>query len=91
MEKKIETIPLDAVVHIEIGGGFYTRLHQLRDALLAHKTAEEINIITEELKKGSTTHPVAYHLETVLTLMKEFEDVAREKNLLKLIDPPSTT
>lgn len=82
-EKIIDTIPIDAVIPIEVGGGFYARLHQLKAAILASVPEDQRETVIEELRKADSAHPIAYHLQTVLALMRDIEDTAREKKLTK--------
>lgn len=82
-QKTIETIPLDVMVTIEIGGGFYARLHQLKASILANVPEDQREVVIQELRKGGSSHPVAYHLETILALMRDIEDKARAGKLTK--------
>lgn len=81
-KKLVKSFPLDGVVSIEINGNFVARLHQLQFSFLKNKTPEQFQNIMTELKKGDSTHPDAYHLQTVLFLIRELENEAVKKGLM---------
>lgn len=85
--QKIETIPFDASVKMEIPGSFYARLQQLVVSYSMSKTPEEMQ---KALKKLATNEDPAdefeYHLHTLMILVHTIEKEAKKQNLLKLED-----
>jgi len=84
-----EAIPLDSTVSIEISGAFYARLHQFFYSVASSKSPEEFAKALEKIKSGKTSDDAwAYHLETLINLLKEVEDQAKIQGKIKMIDVP---
>lgn len=87
--KKAEGIPFTAIINIEVSGGFYARVHQLYYSLCNQASPEEFKQLLELIKQGkSNESPLAYHLETVMTLLLEIEDCAKKQDKINLVDLP---
>lgn len=87
--KKAEAIPFDAVITIEVGGGFYGRLHQLLYALASFKTPEEFGKAIALIKEDKANDdPYAYHLETILNLTSAIEEAAKKQGKLQMVNLP---
>lgn len=84
---KVETIPFDASVKMEIPGSFYARLQQLVVSYSSGKSLEEVQ---KAMKKLATNEDPAdefeYHLHTLMILVHTIEKEAKKQNLTKLED-----
>ena len=83
---KAEGIKIDSIINVEISGGYYARLHQLLQSMMASVTPEQFSKALESIKAGSPTDPFAYHLETILTLINGVEAAAKEQGLISIAD-----
>ncbi len=81
---KVETIPFDVKIKMEMPGGFYARLQQL---LLSYSQSKTPVDMQEALKRlGTKEEPInefEYHLFTLTILVHEIEKNAKEQNLFK--------
>lgn len=72
----------DAVIPIEIGAGFYSRLQQMLSFMVKEKTEEEIKAMQEALN-ANAADPESWHFhyETLLSLCQALDAKARDLNL----------
>lgn len=81
---KIETIPFEAKIKLEIPGSFYARLQQLVVNYSQLKPQEELVKAMERLKGNQQAETeFEYHIQTLTILMFEIESQAKAQNLLK--------
>lgn len=76
---KAEGIKLDEIIDIKISGGFYARLHQLLQQMASTMSPEDFQKEIQKIKDGKATDAASYHLETIIVLIKEVEDAAKEQ------------
>ncbi len=91
---KVETIPFDASVKLDMPGSFYARLQQLLMSYSQLKSPEDLQKALKKL--GTDEEPgdeVEYHLFTLTILIHEIEKRAKEQGLLKIeeIEIPDKT
>lgn len=86
LPKEVQTIPLDAVIDIKIGGSFYSRLHQLLNWYAKQKDIPEFTKEIASLRADVPPTEYAYHLETIITLIREVELRAAEQGKIKTIE-----
>ena len=80
--KTVEMIRKDAIIPIEVGAGFYSRLQQMLGFMVQGKTDEEIKAMQEALNNGlSNPESWHYHYDTLVSLCKALDSKARELNL----------
>jgi len=80
--KTLEMIRKDAIIPIEVGAGFYSRLQQMLAFMVKDKTEEEIKAMQDALNAGvSTPETWHYHYDTLLSLCQALDSKARELNL----------
>lgn len=85
---KIEGIPPNAIITIEVGGGLYTRIHQIMWAKAAERPAEKFQESLEHLKSGGKARDTyEYEIETYLSLLYEIEKAAADQKKTVLMDP----
>ena len=78
----MELIRKDALIPVEIGAGFYSRLQQMLSFFVKDKTEEEIKEMQDALNaKTSTPETWHYHYDTLLSLCKALDAKARELSL----------
>ncbi len=83
--KELEIIPYDALINIQIGGGFYARLQQLLTSMVATKNKEELAEMIESMKASDDSKPAStYHFETLLILIRSIEEEAKKQGVIKL-------
>ncbi len=86
--KKVETIPFETVVDIQISGAFYARIQNLLMHLSMQHPQEDFVKALERLKNAEPTNEFEYHLLTLLTLSQEIEAKAKLQNKLEMRDIP---
>jgi hypothetical protein len=82
---KVETIPFDASIKLDMPGSFYARLQQLLLSYSSSKSPQELQTILKKL--GTDEEPedeFEYHLFTLTIFIHEIEKKAKEQNLLKI-------
>jgi hypothetical protein len=80
---EIEFIKEDAQIKLTVPTGLYTRIQNLMLEMFAFKDHEEFNLTLKKITEGNIGDNVkAYHLETILILMKDLEDSAREQGFM---------
>lgn len=83
---KLGSIPVDAVVTLEVTGAFYMRLHQLLINKSAEKTPEEFALLMKELKVDAPKDAYEHDLSTLLMLVLTIEENAQKQGKIKSID-----
>jgi hypothetical protein len=80
-ENKIEVMPLDAVVGIQVNGAFLTRVQTCLMYLLKDKSQEELKAASEAIKAQSHTEDWQFHYETLGILINDIERAAKESGV----------
>lgn len=84
--KDVSVIPSEAQINIVVGGGLYIRLHQLLMDFATQKDPKEwAQDLTTIKEKGAETK-YQYNVETLLSLIVEIENKAKEQNQIQLKD-----
>lgn len=83
---KLGSIPVDAIVTVEVSGAFYMRLHQLLINKAAEKTPEEFASIMKELKLDEPKNAYEHDLATILTVVLSIEKAAKEQSKIKSVE-----
>lgn len=79
---KIETIPFDKLVKVEISGFFYGRLSQLLANFVSDNQFELLPAM-EELKKREPKTLKEYDFITLVSLCTAVEEAAKEQNVIE--------
>lgn len=94
---KIEIVPLEAVMKIEIGGGMYARVYQMCMTRAEQKSEKDYQEMLEHFQKGGQPRDAyEYEMETYFSLLYEMETAAREQGQMiykspeELQKPPVT-
>ena len=78
---KVTGIKKDAVIKVEVGGGFYFRISQM---LLSYGSTRwpgaELGKVMEHLKDNEPRDEDEYHLLTLLSLVNAIESAAAEQD-----------
>lgn len=83
---KVEGIRLDTIIDIQVSGGFYSRLHQLLQSMAATVSPEEFQKMLLRITEGKAESALEYHIETLIVLIHEIEERAREQNKISKED-----
>jgi hypothetical protein len=82
-KKNINVIKFDSLIDIKISGAFYARIRDILVYLASTADKEIVLKATENLKNDSApSNPFEYNLETVMILIHEIENMAKEQNAL---------
>lgn len=90
---KVDTIPFDAKVKLEIPGSFYARIQQLVVHYSQSRPNDELVAAMQALAKNEQAkNEFEYHVQTLTILIWEIEKAAKEQGCLKAeeIDIPET-
>lgn len=79
--KKVGTIPFDAVINVKVSGFYYARVLQLVTAYAEQNQIDFLKCI-EELKTREPATPAEYNLVTLMSLCHAIETGAVEQNLV---------
>jgi len=82
MDKKLLSIPKDAIIDIQVSGGFYQNLQQLLYLIAEQKSVEEFTAAMNKVKSGKPTDLYEFQLATILGLIFEIESQAEKQNKL---------
>lgn len=85
--KEVHLFPLDAIVSLDISGGFYTRLVKLLGDLLKDKSPEDILAIMSNLKEDKPADDTEYNLMTLIILINQIEKNVKEQNKFTTVKP----
>lgn len=88
MDKKNLGIPKDALVSIKISGAFYQNLQQLLYVIAEQKSVDEFSKAVAKIKDNPPSDMYEFQLATVLGIIFEIENCAKEQNLLKEVELP---
>lgn len=83
---KLGSIPVDAVVTIEVSGAFYMRLHQTLLNKASEKTPEEFANIMKELILDKPKDVYEHDLGTILAVVMSVEKAAQTQDKIKSVD-----
>jgi len=73
---KIDVIPKDKLVTVEISGYFYDRLSKHVMHYLTTLSEDKVEKSLQMIKDGAShLDPVAYNLQTLFTLLHDIEDI----------------
>lgn len=82
---KVDAIPFDVKVKLEIPGSFYARLQQLVVHYSSSRPNEELVQAMQNLaKKEPAKSEFEYHMQTLTILLWEIETAAKAQNCTKL-------
>lgn len=83
MSGKIEIIPFDAIIDIQVGGGLYGRLQQICMLRATQKSVEEYTKMLEYFQGGGKPRDdYEYEMEMYFSLLYEIETKAKAQNKL---------
>jgi hypothetical protein len=86
-DNPVHVFPPDAVVNINVSGGFYIRLTKLLGDLVIKLTPEKALVMITDLQKRPPENDDEFNLLTVITLVNELEKAAREQNKYEVVIP----
>ena len=90
MDKKNLGIPKDALVSIKISGAFYQNLQQLLYIIAEQKSVDEFAKAVTKIKDNPPSDTYEFQIATVLGVIFEVENCAKEQNLLKEVELPKS-
>lgn len=80
---EVTGIKKDAIIKIEVGGGFYFRLAQFVTFYTARTwAAENLETTLEELQTRKPETDEEYHLITLMSLIHEIEESAKKQDMI---------
>ena len=80
---KVTGIKKDALIKIEVGGGFYFRLAQLVTFYTSGNwSTEELATTMGELQERDPANDEEYHLITLMSLVHEIEQAASKQDMI---------
>lgn len=80
---EVTGIKKDAIIKIEVGGGFYFRLAQFVTFYTSRTwTAEDLATTMKKLQDKKPESDEEYHLITLMSLVHEVEERAKEQDML---------
>lgn len=82
--QKIEVIPYDSIIKVEVSGAYYARFHQLFISYISQKSPEEFAKILAELKDREPATEYEHNVVTLLSFIKEIELKAKEQSQTKM-------
>lgn len=83
-KRKIQVIPLDSIIPIEVSGHFYTRIQQMLISMANEKSPEEFVKVMKNLETNKQSESIyEYNIHTISSLIFEIESQAKNLNLLK--------
>jgi hypothetical protein len=85
--KPVHVFPPEAIVSINVSGGFYIRLTKLLGDLVIKLTPEKALKIITDLQKRPPENDDEFNLLTMITLVNELEKAAREQNKYEVVIP----
>jgi hypothetical protein len=85
--KPVHLFPPDAIVNINVSGGFYIRLTKLLGDMVIKLTPEKTLEIIGDLQKRAPENDDEFNLLTLITLINELEKAAREQNKFEVVIP----
>lgn len=86
MSDKISILPDDTIFSIEMSGHFYKRLQGLLSHLTEGFDIEDIMKVYQAAVEDNVKTPTEFHVQTMLYLCKEVEEVCTKQNLWKEVD-----
>ena len=84
-DETVEIIDQNAIVDIKISSSFYMRLQNVFNSLKEEKKIEEVENAFNQIREQKIEEKWIYDLETMLILLKEFQEKAKEQNATKKI------
>jgi hypothetical protein len=90
MDKKNLGIPKDALVSIKVSGAFYQNLQQLLYLIAEQKSVDEFAKAVAKIKDNPPSDTYEFQIATVLGVIFEIENCAKEQNLLKEVELPKS-
>lgn len=90
MDKKNLGIPKDALVSIKVSGAFYQNLQQLLYIIAEQKSVDEFAKAVAKIKDNPPGDLYEFQIATVLGVIFEIENCAKEQNLLKEVELPKS-
>jgi len=78
----VELIPKDFEVSFKVNSNLHTRLQQLLLNGIGYKDPEHFNACLKQIAENKIEDPIAYHMQTVLYLIEQYENLAREQKVM---------
>ena len=78
----VELIPKDFQVSFKVDSNMHTRLQQLLLNGIGYKDPEHFNSCLKQIAENKIEDPIAYHMQTVLYLIEQYEMLAREQKVI---------
>lgn len=82
MSDSITMMKKDAVINLQIGTGFLSKIQQVLSGLVSERTTEELDEFSKLVQKGETTFPEQWmdHIFTLSTFIRLVEIEAVNQN-----------
>lgn len=90
MDQKNLGIPKNALISIKISGAFYQNLQQLLYMIAEQKPVDEFTKAVQKIKDNPPSDAYEFQIATVLGIIFEVENCAKEQNLLKEVELPKS-
>jgi len=78
----VSTIKEDDIIDIKVNGSFYARVQALMFWMLEGKEPEYITEVFNKISENNIDDAYVAHLQTVVVLMREIEEQAKNQNKL---------
>jgi hypothetical protein len=78
----VTLIPKDFEVSFKVDSNMHTRLQQLLLNGIGYKDPEHFNKCLKQIADNNIDDPIAYHMQTVLYLIEQYEFYAREQKVM---------
>ena len=76
----VNTIKEEDIIDIKVNGSFYARIQALMFYLLEDKEPQYITEVFEKIKNNNIDDVYVAHLQTVVVLMREIEEQAKNQD-----------
>jgi len=87
----ISTIKEEDIIDIQVNGSFYARIQALMFYLLEGKEPQFITEVFEKIKDNQIDDAYVAHLQTVVVLMREIEEQAKQQDKITEKDVEEST
>lgn len=87
----ISTIKEEDIIDIKVNGSFYARIQALMFYLLEGKEPQFITEVFEKIKDNQIDDAYVAHLQTVVVLMREIEEQAKQQDKITEKDVEEST
>jgi hypothetical protein len=87
----ISTIKEEDIIDIQVNGSFYARIQALMFYLLEGKEPQFITEVFDKIKDNQIDDAYVAHLQTVVVLMREIEEQAKQQDKITEKDVEEST